>query len=232
MKILILGANRDDSKGDRKITLLICRFKRTILRIAVFVLIIPLLNKCECSGESQERLSRLVWIKYAHVANVHMLQPYGRSVQLFAADQGGFWAIFDICSIDVQGSAIKSFNYNANNFYVEMGNDKYGPMNSGLVGYADATAANSNDAKVVSDVYDALQLSPSTQSFPKGLYPGLSYRIAVFVKEWPKGYHGEALGLNYDNHPVITQNIYADNPQFIPFYNSDGSPRILRVCRE
>lgn len=72
------------------------------------------------------------------MANVRMLQaPIGNSqAQLVGVDNGSFWAVFDICSLDVQGSSLTGFNYDAGRFLVEMQSSNYGSATPGNVNVA------------------------------------------------------------------------------------------------
>lgn len=103
------------------------------------------------------RVERLQWLlrtgpepleavafQYDHVANVkriHFTNPIAGVAGNFVepVNQGGFWAIFVICSLDVQGSELTSFNYNAGNFFVENGNTSYGAMQPFQVRYGAST---------------------------------------------------------------------------------------------
>ncbi len=180
-----------------------------------------------------ENLSRLVWIKYVHVANVTSMQAdyQNRTIQISPSGgaMGGFWAVFDICSLDVQGKALAGFNYSAGNLYVEEGKAKYGPMNPGGVNYS-GSAKTSVDLDVQEVVRIALKLSPSSQYFPKQFYPSLRYRVAVYVNGYPSGYKGGILDLSYANHPVVMQNITNDRPAARPFYNPVASAEIVSTC--
>jgi hypothetical protein len=203
------------------------------LKYTAVALALALLPGCNgCSDPSlQENLSKLVWMKYAHVANVREMDapsPTG-TAKLVGTDPGAFWAVFDICSLDVQGSAMTSFNYDAANFYVDGGTVSYGPMNPGMVNAA-SVPRSSSDPQVQSMVHQALKLSPSPQTFAKQLYPTLRYRIAVFVKENPSGYQGGSLTLKYGGHPTTVQDISPGNPDVRSFFQYQASPPIVSTC--
>lgn len=190
-----------------------------------------LLQGCTSCSDPQatQNLSRLVWMKYTHVANVHEMDAPGPTgILRLTANSGGFWAIFDICTLDVQGSALSSFNYNAANFFVDGGTVSYGPGNPGSVN-AGGTNRGSNDPAVTGPAHTALKLSPTTQTFPKALHL-LRYRVAVFVKEQPPGYANDTLALKYANHPTTMQNLSPGNPDIRGFYNPQASPAIVSTC--
>lgn len=172
-------------------------------------------------------------MKYAHAANVKSFQGGAQNAQYVGVQDGSFWAIFDVCTLDVQGSALGSgFPYNAGKFYVASGPGNYGPSNPGNVN-AGGVALSSQSPQVLSAVHSSFALSPTPQTFPKQFYPNLRYRIAVFVKEWPAGYRGEPMTLRYDGQPQITavvQDVTPENPAFVPFYNSLGGPGIVGKC--
>lgn len=205
---------------------------RRLMYTAIAVAVVFLPGCKSCSDPSvDENLSKLVWMKYAHVANIREMDapsPTG-TLKLAATGSGGFWAVFDICSLDVQGSALTGFNYNAGNFYVDGGTVSYGTMNPGTVN-AGGVARSALDPQVQGMVHQALKLSPSTQYFPKQLYPTLRYRIAVFVNENPPGYQGDTLTLKYSGHPTTVQNVSPGNPDYRPFFHYSSSPAIVGTC--
>lgn len=79
-------------------------------------------------------------------------------------------------------------------------------------------------------VREALALGPSTQYFPKQLYPNLRYRVAVFVNQNPPGYQSGTLALKYAGHPTMVQDISPANPAFRPFFSYTASPAIAGNC--
>ena len=177
-------------------------------------------------------------MKYAHAANVKDMQT--SEGYLFPVS-GGFWAVFDICSLDIQGSALQGFAYDARNFYVEEGGTQYGPKNAGQVGISGAGPRSSTDVSIVSAVSAALRLSPTSQFFPKhppreGLatYPRFNYRIAIYLKEAPPTYRGGMLTLNYAGDPnlgvAVVQNVGNDSPRFVDFYNPGATYAIESNC--
>lgn len=203
-------------------------------RIAAFCMLLsclPLLHGC---AEIDANLKKAVAMKYAHVANVNMFQAQvgAGERQFVGVENGSFWAIFDICTLDVQGGSLSGFSYDANRFYVEAAGNRYGASNPGTVNVA-GVPMSSQSAMVVDGASDAFKLSPITQFFPKQFYPNLRYRIAVFVRAHPNGYHGEIMNLQYDGQPqvaALVQNVGMPNPVQYPFYLPSSTPPIASTC--
>lgn len=195
--------------------------------------LVPFLHGCRsCSDpEAGARLRQLVWMKYIHVANVTELEASGPTgtVRLGPVDRTGFWAVFDICSLDVQGSDVTVFKYDTRNFYVDAGTVSYGLMNPGMVRTSFTSGAlGSFDPQVRPLVHKALDLSPEAEDFPRQYYPTLHYRIAVFVNERPPR-ESWPLALKYANHPVTMQDISQAPPQERALHNA-ASPDIVGSC--
>ncbi len=179
--------------------------------------------------ELDQNLSKAVVMKYVHVANVRMFQS--DSIQYAGVDFGSFWAVFDICSLDIQGSALNGFNYSAGGFFIETASAKYGSATPGNINTS-LGVMSSQSLQVTNAASNAFKLSPTTQFFPKQFYPNLKYRIAIFVKEAPIGYQGDSMTLKYDGQPqvaAVVQNVSPGNPQLIPFYSAGGPP-IVGSC--
>ena len=211
---------------------------RFIHVICSILLVAPLLQGCPPSPTQQasvvDKLHRQVWIKYAHVANVTRFQL--PNIDLFGP-QGSFWAVFDICSIDVQGTALNGFHYDSGRFYISWGAARYGygsPLPPTSLGNAGSTIP-SNSAAAWDAVRTAFFIGPPVQDFQKNLYPNLKYRVAVFVPEYPSGYKSlESLPLAYDGNPevsaMVTQDGSAGTPAFLDFYRPDMTWAIPRAC--
>lgn len=210
---------------------------RLISTLCLVLSITPLLQSCTPAAQAQldQNLSKAVSIKYVHIANVKSFQEQvgGHSSLLVGVDNNSFWAVFEICSLDVQGSALSSgFNYSADKFFVEAASANYGVATPGNINVA-SVVMSSQSTQVTSAARDAFSLSPTTQLFPKQFYPNLKYRIAIFVKENPVGYHGESMTLKYDGQPQIAalvQNVSPGNPAFRDFYLRSASPPITGSC--
>lgn len=206
------------------------RTRHALLTLAL----VPFLHGCRSchDPEAEARLRQLVWMKYIHVANVTELEASGPTgtVRLGPVDRSGFWAVFDICSLDVQGSAVTVFKYDTRNFYVDAGTVSYGLTNPGMVRTSFTSGAlGSFDPQVRPLVHEALELSRETENFERGLNPTLRYRVAVFINERPERYEGGPLTLKYANHPVTVQDISQDKPQVRDFHNA-ASPDIVGRC--
>lgn len=176
--------------------------------------------------EFDQNFRKAVVMKYVHVANVRQFQPRNEGTQYQGVVDGSFWAVFSICSLDIQGSALTGFSYDASKFFIEAPSGTRYPILDGTkdVGTSAASAMTSQDAQGAAS--DAFLLSPTPQYFPKQSYPNLGYRIAIFVREQPIDYRGESMTLKYDGQPqvaALVQNVSSDQPSFVSFLNSSGS---------
>jgi hypothetical protein len=204
--------------------------------LALIVLSAPLLQSC---ADIDENVKKTVWMKYVHVANVQTIQVDGNLLR--GIDPNSFWAIFDICSIDLQGSALTGFSYNASNFFVAAGSVNYGPPpnNDGYVaGNWGSNSLPSQDPKVTTPVRHAFSLSVPTHYFQKSptfnpLYSNLNYRIAIFVKEHPPGYNGTPMQLKYNGQPqvaAVLQDVTPSPVEFRDNFLSPGAPPFIGKC--
>lgn len=207
--------------------------------ISTLCLVLPItlwLQSCSQSSLSEfnENLSKAVVMKYVHVANVQMFQTRNGNTQsqFVGVNNGSFWAVFEICTLDVQGSALNGFSYNTDSFYIDAGNAKYSSATPDTINVSSVTMS-SQAPLVIEAARNAFSLSPTTQFFPKQFYPNLKYRIAIFVKENPAGYHGEAMTLEYNGQPAVAalvENVTPGNPDFVSFYNHSVSSPIVGTC--
>lgn len=205
------------------------RFQYGVFAVAM----VSLLEGCKTPDPAlDDTLSKLVWMKYSHVANLKELDVRGPqgTTRIAPVEPSGFWAVFDVCSLDVQGSALTGFNYVAANFFVDGGTVQYGSMNPGTVNTGFGGPRSALDPQVQGMMRDALALGPPTQFFPKQFYPNLRYRIAIFVSSNPPGYQGGTLTLKYAGHPTEVQDISPANPDFRPFFSYIASPSIAGNC--
>jgi hypothetical protein len=193
-------------------------------RIRTLCLVLSTLFLLQACAEVDANLKKMVVIKYAHLANVGQFQGAADGVHqslLVGVNPGSFWAIFDVCSIDVQGSGLAGMQYDASKFVAEAGSGSYGPSDTlGVVNVA-SVPMPSESPPVRAALKDAFSLGPASQYFPKGFYPTLKSRIAIFVREAPVGYRGDAMGLRYNGQPdvaALVQNAGDNNPAAIPFY--------------
>lgn len=191
----------------------------------------PLLQGC---AEIDAGLNKAVAIKYAHVANVAMFQATvdGSQRQLLGVTPGSFWALFDICSIDVQGSTLTGFAYDVDRFFIEEGGASYGTSTPGVINVASVVHA-SQSALVLDAASSAFKLGPRAQWLPKQFYPNLKYRIAIFVRERPVSYRGDIMTLRYDGQPqvaALVQNAGVSRPDLRDFYLPGPSRAIDSTC--
>lgn len=158
-----------------------------------------------CSAERPVPGEAVV-IHYQHVANAHEvrfrapLAPPARAAGFVVPRyRQGFWAIFVLCSLDARGRSLPSFVYDVNNFRVDYGGDSWGPLFPYSLRYEDSAWLNgTQDTPVLaSAIAGELQQGPSLQVFQPGFYPGLNYRIALFVPRGLDDYGGDQLGLRY-----------------------------------
>lgn len=153
-------------------------------------------------------------IRYQHVANAHQvrfaspvtLAPGYRPVgYVLPLDSQGFWAIFVLCSVNVTGARMASFRYDADAFQVEYDGRSYGLLQPYTLRLQDTADLNTpaDTASLVSAVAAEVQEGPAIRHFARGYYPGLNYRIAVYVPKELPGYAGEQLTLRYAGAPAI-----------------------------
>lgn len=209
------------------------------LRFVAAILGAAALTGCpQCPDDTlKEALSNVVVFKYEHVANIREIrfpEPtriHGNSFNFVQpVDSYGFWAVFIICSLNVQGDAIKTFNYNTGNFFVEYDGETYGPLRPQQVRYGASPTGNSaaDTPTVAAAIHRAVGLGPSTQPFPRGFYPSLNYRIAVLIPGKLLYYGNEQLDLKYGGQPSIVQGT-GHSPAILQFWNSDvGLPGSCR----
>jgi hypothetical protein len=173
-------------------------------------------------------LKKTVVIKYAHVANVRQFQGTTDGVSqssLVGVNPGSFWAVFDVCSIDIQGINLTGMQYEARKFVAEAGTGTYGPSNPDTVNVA-SVPMSSESPQVRAALADAFSLGPVSQFFAKGFYPTLKWRIAIFVREAPVGYKGDTMSLRYNGQPdvaALVQNAGGNNPASLGFYLKSSS---------
>ncbi len=169
-----------------------------------------------------QNLRKLVVIQYAHVANVRQVRGIsgGSVVHIEPRNRNGFWAVFNLCSLDVQGVDLPRFDYGAANLYIDEGGARFGAMNPGTVLMTSA-AFGALDPRVRGTVVREVQVGAETQSFPKGLHPSLNHRVAIFVDAAPQEYRGGSMTLKYDGHPVLLKDHSPRTPREVPFIGPD-----------
>lgn len=170
-----------------------------------------LLSACSSVG-TQPRDAAI--IRYQHVANVHQVR-FENPVTLAPAfdpirfvmplDPDGFWAVFLVCSLNVTGSALASFHYDADQFEVEYDARHFGRLQPYTLRLQDTADLNTpaDTGSLVGAVAAEIQQGPSARRFARGYYPALNYRIAVYVPKALPGYAGEQLTLRYPGQRAI-----------------------------
>jgi hypothetical protein len=211
------------------------KVSRKALSLLTALVVVLLLQSC---ASIQQNAPKVVWFKIAHLARVHMIQPGpsnpAGNFQYDAANSDGFWAVFEVCSIDVQGSALTNgFDYNSGNFAIPWVTGEIGGSSPGIVSRSDAKGLPMPNPEVFAAVSIALESGPGSLHLAKGTYIKPGYRFAIFVDKWPVGYMGEAMNLHYNGQPEVAgvvQNFSVNKPQEIPFYNNGVSPGIPSNC--
>ena len=89
-----------------------------------------------------------------------------------------------------------------------------------------------NTPLIVNAINKQVQLGPSTQTFPKGLYAPLNYRIAILLPNayFLKTYRGEQLKLKYNGRTSIMQG-GGNSPREMRVLGTDLGEVPARVCR-
>src|SRR5215218_104243 len=112
---------------------------RTLPIGKVCLIMLTVLLAQSCSDQANqgidENAKKLVIMKYSHIANVRSFQATigASAAQLVGVDNGSFWAVFEICSLDVQGSTLTGINYDAGKFFIDTGSATYGSATPGNV---------------------------------------------------------------------------------------------------
>lgn len=198
------------------------------------------LTRCSSCPDLDAPLQNAVVFQYDHVANVDLIS-FNRNLVTTSgthsgarAISGGFWAVFVICSLDVQGNAFKerAFDYNVANFVVEHNGRTYGALEAFTLNAGGTTWPTVADTQKAADaVADVVQIPLSgRQKFPRAFYPSLNYRIAILIKDRPPNYSGEQLTLKYVNQPSIMQG-RGQRPATL-FEFGRAIDELPRFCRE
>lgn len=183
-------------------------------------------------------LKKVVEFEYDHVANIQSTIRFGTAVplsppltstnQVISKWLGEFWAVFVICSLDVQGADITSFTYDRANFYVDYGGKTYGVLQPfSLITKTEDDIGPRDTSVIESAIFSTIGLGPSTQVFGPGLSPSLNYRIAIYVSDSTAA--DKRLTLRYRGQPSILR-ARGQNPATLPGYTS-GSPPLPGSCR-
>jgi len=201
-------------------------------RMMLGLALLPVTLLVGCQGcTPNPNVSKTVWIKYAHIANVFRINSNGSWYS--GVNSQSFWAVFEICSIDVQGSALTGFNYSTGKFVIPWGTAEIGKNSPGLVSRTDGTAYPMPNYTVANVVNSALESGPSTQYLPKQLYLKPGFRFAIFVNAYPTGYLGEAMDLKYLGQPevaAVMQNVQQLKPREVQYFTDNASAGITSYC--
>jgi hypothetical protein len=197
-----------------------------------------------CSLDDARRFDasfrRRVTITYVHVANVTEIRAPAGSPTL-RSHPYGFWAVFDVCTIDIAGSALAGFAYDADKFFVTEAGVDYGSDLPALVSLGPlpppAHGVRQSNDKMVRDFLDDVFPGPQVHHFstqyqpPTRFYPNLGWRIAVFLKERPNGYRTSPLDLKYKGTPEIVADLRNARPDhWIVDRGLYGFPDIPNSC--
>jgi len=186
--------------------------KKHSLIMTAAVMFASLLAGCVGHHLSRDR-HQVVRMTYVHVANIYQLVTTDGALSPQGTDDRGFWAVFDICSLDMQGMNLKGFTYDAQDFYVVVANQRYEASRPYRVlttfdGDVDAT-----DGHIHHLLARELGLAPDQQYFPKEPYPVLAYRLAIAIPEWPDGYSGGSLVLKHTDPQTVLSNVSGGQPR-------------------
>jgi hypothetical protein len=193
------------------------------------LLLAALSGLAACS--STQQAGDAVVIHYQHVANAHEVRfatPLALAPRparfVLPRNRQGFWAIFVLCSLDVRGAAVPRFVYDVNNFRIDYAGRELGPLRPYSLRFEDSAFLNGppETPALANAIAGELQQGPSLQVFSHGFYPGLNYRIALFVPQGLVDYAGEQLRLSYRGQPsLLLGNGYP--PYDIPAVGGSGA---------
>lgn len=185
-----------------------------IFRMNILILVIGVGALFGCTTTDSPlntALLNVVSFQYDHVANTQEISFRRPPVNSFnsvstAPNRRGFWAVFVLCSLDVQGKAIETFQYDASKFVIEYEGTTYGPLQPFEVVFGASPILNdaSNTPLIAAAIAQEVQVGPSHQPFPRGFYPSLNYRIAILIPDALSSYRGEQLTLKYIGQPSIS----------------------------
>lgn len=180
--------------------------------LIISALLAPLLAACVGHHLSRDP-HQSVRITYVHVANIYQLVTPAGALSPRGTDDRGFWAVFDICSIDIQGMNLKGFTYEAGDFHVTLGDKDVMADQPYRMLATTASDDHAQDDQTRELASDTLGLTPAEQYLPKGAHPGLAYRLAMVFPEWPEGYLGESMTLKNTNPATVLENVSTKRPQ-------------------
>lgn len=122
----------------------------------------------------------------------------------------GFWATFVICDLRNEGSNAGPFTLDLSKFYVEYDGKEhyYKPLDPyTFSSIPNGLPGNTSVTPTVNQYFrNETQVGPNTNTFQKGFYPAVNYRISIYVTKSSPGYVDldEQLMLRYKGYPNIT----------------------------
>jgi hypothetical protein len=194
--------------------------RKSFHRVAASLLTLALAS-CQSCPDVDRNLKNVVIFHYEHVANVreiHFARPLQTSngalnfvqpLDQSPSRESAFWAVFVICSLDVEGTAITTFQYDTANFVVEYGDKTYTqPLKIYTLREQQSSISAPNPGELsnfASAINSVVQLGPDRQSFPPNFHTSLNYRVAILIPEELPFYAGEQLTLKYIGQPSLVQ---------------------------
>jgi len=206
-----------------------CAMKKLTLMLTAMVMLASMLTGCVGHHLSKDP-HRIVRMTYVHVANVYQLMTADGALSPQGAGDRGFWAVFDICSLDMQGMNLKGFTFDAHDFYITVGNQRYEASRPYRVLTTFAGDADAADGHIHHLIAHNLGLAPEQQYFPKETYPVLAYRLAIAIPEWPDGYLGGSLTLKHSDPQTMLDNVSDGQPLQWQQYDRASSGPLPSPC--
>jgi hypothetical protein len=184
-----------------------------------------------CVGHHLNRdTHETVRMTYVHVANVYQLATADGALSPQGQDDRGFWAVFDICSIDIQGMNLKGFTLDVQDFYVAVGDQRYDADRPYRVLSTFNSDVDAKDEPIRRFIAERLGLAPEQQYFPKESYPTLAYRLVVAIPEWPQGYLGKSMTLGNSDPETTLINVSEGSPREWQQYDQYSSGPLTSTC--
>lgn len=144
------------------------------------------------------------WIDWGGSASESGITGVGTSPNI-----GGFWVTFLICNLRNEGADAQPFPYNINKFYVEYDGKKHYHQPLQTYTYSSIPHGLPGNPSVTGLVNETMrketQLGPDTDTFQKGYYPTVNYRLAIYVTRSTPGVIDVTphILLRYEGYPNI-----------------------------
>jgi hypothetical protein len=185
-------------------------------------------------GSVEPTPEQAVVLRYQHVANAHEIRfssPVALPRRFFPIEfvtpleRQGFWAIFLVCSLDARPGVLPEFRYDVRDVRVQYGQQSFGPLLPYTLRFEGSAELNTPfDAKILADaIGDEIHEGPATVVFPRGLYPNLNYRFAVYVPRALPNYAGQQLSLRYVGQQPALMFGNGHPPSDIPVVGGSGA---------